>query len=60
MNANNEENLDQEDTGFILWCLGFVLGVSEGLDDKHKKFIKDNHDRVALKIGRIHERQQVN
>lgn len=49
------EKLTQEDIEFILWCLGYIVGSSDKLDNKHKEYIKENHDRVLSKIGRIYE-----
>lgn len=47
--------LTQEDTGFLLWALGFVYGQSDEMDEKHLAYIEKNHDRVLEKIGEIHE-----
>lgn len=55
MTTNNVEKLTQEDTGFILWCLGYIYGASDKLDEKHQKYIKENHNRVMPKIAKIHE-----
>ena len=47
--------LTQKDTAFILWCFGYLLGQSDTMDQAHKKFIQENHDRVLSKIAKLHE-----
>ena len=47
--------LTQSDTAFILWCLGYLLGLSDKMDQAHKKFILENHNIILSKIARLHE-----
>jgi hypothetical protein len=49
------ESLTQNDTGFLLWCLGYVLGKTDKLDEAHKKFIEKGHASVLPKIAELHE-----
>ena len=49
------EELTKNDIDFILWCLGYIYSSSDKLDDKHKKYIQESHDRVLPKIAKIHE-----
>jgi hypothetical protein len=49
------ENLTQSDTGFLLWCLGYVLSQTDKLDEAHKEFIERNHASVLPKIAELHE-----
>jgi hypothetical protein len=48
-------NLTQEDTAFILWCLGYVYGLSDTLDEAHKKYINEHNNIVLPKIAKLHE-----
>lgn len=47
-------DLTQNDTAFILWCLGRVFGES-CVDEKHKEFLEKNR-QVITKIGNLHEK----
>ena len=51
----DKKTLTKSDTGFLLWALGYILGSSKNMDEAHKKYIEENHDRVLPKIGDIHE-----
>jgi len=47
--------LTQNDTSFILWCLGYMFGQSDTMDQGHKEFIQKNHNRILAKIAKLHE-----
>jgi hypothetical protein len=47
--------LTKEDTGFLLWCLGHILGLSEKMDKAHRKYIEKHHDEILPKIIKLHE-----
>lgn len=49
------KNLTQEDTAFILWCLGFIYDLSDKFDKGHKEHVKENLARTLPKIIQIHE-----
>jgi hypothetical protein len=51
----SENLLTQNDTAFILWCFGYLLGQSDKMDQGHKEFIQKNHDRILSKIAKLHE-----
>lgn len=48
-------SLTFEDTGFLLWLLGYIKSASDEMDQKHQEYINGYHERLLPIIGRAHE-----